>query len=194
MDTWDLGAAFTLVGPAPAEPITVAEVKGHLRINPGQTFEDALIGTYIAAARSRFEAVTGRQIIRADFDLYLDRFPLGRTPLTVRKTPLVSVSAIKWYDTADVETTIAPADYLVDTVREPGRILLRGAASWPTGLREVQGARIRLTAGAVVDVAAVDGAVKRVLYDLVAAYYRRGGQDPAEVDAWLAPFTLVSLA
>jgi uncharacterized phiE125 gp8 family phage protein len=44
--------------------------------------------------------------------------------------------------------TVSASDYLVDTVREPGRIVLKDGKSWPADtLREVNGVVVRYVAG-----------------------------------------------
>ena len=52
--------SLTLITPAAAEPITLAEARAQCRIDG--TDEDALLTIAIAAARSRAEHETGRRV------------------------------------------------------------------------------------------------------------------------------------
>lgn len=46
-----------------SEPVTLTEIKVHLRLNPGATGEDAALAAMLIAARSLCEAFTGRTIV-----------------------------------------------------------------------------------------------------------------------------------
>jgi uncharacterized phiE125 gp8 family phage protein len=61
--------------------------------------------------------------------------------------PLVSVTSITSYGSTDGATVMSTSDYTVDIVSEPGRIATRNGSAWPSSLRTVDGAVVRLTAG-----------------------------------------------
>jgi len=61
---------------APAElPVSLATVKAHLRIDPSNTTEDALITLYIQAATSFAEEFTRRHFITREIETFRDFFP-----------------------------------------------------------------------------------------------------------------------
>lgn len=64
---------YALIHPPQAEPLTLAEVKAHLRLDGGD--EDALLAALIRTAREHLERTTGLCLIRQTRRLYLDRWP-----------------------------------------------------------------------------------------------------------------------
>ena len=135
-----------IVTVAPAEePLTLAEAKSHLRVDG--TDEDTYIASLIAAARERAESETWRALVTQTLRAHLDCWPSANY-IKLPRSPLQSVTHIKYYDESDVATTMAPSDYIVSTAREPGRITLRNGKSWPTStLRAADGIEIEFIAG-----------------------------------------------
>lgn len=111
-----------------SEPLTLTEVKDHLRID--DTDSDDELTLLLAAARSHVETRTNRQLMQATFELTLDRWPGGRE-LVLRMPPLASVTSVTYYDEDEASQTLASGDYHVDTATEPGRIVLKDGESWP---------------------------------------------------------------
>jgi uncharacterized phiE125 gp8 family phage protein len=95
--------------------------------------EDTLLTSYIKTAREIFERRTRRQIMTATWDYYLDSWPKGNS----FKLPfgnLVSVSSIKYKDTAGVEYALTEStDYIVEANgNQCGKIVLPYGVSWPS--------------------------------------------------------------
>jgi uncharacterized phiE125 gp8 family phage protein len=130
---------------APAvEPVTVSEAKTHLRVDTSD--DDTYIGALITAVRMKFEEETGRALITQTYDYYLHEVPGAKIRLP--KPPLQSVTSVKFVDTSAVETTVTSTDYIVDTTRTPGVVVLKYDKTWPSvTLRETGGVRIRFVAG-----------------------------------------------
>lgn len=148
-------------------PVTLAEAKQQLRLEPDQSDDDALITGLIATAVEQAERWTGRALIRQVWRMFLDAWP-GEAPgnawegiregpssliapspaeVWLAKLPLISVAHVKTYDDSDVASSWAPSNYVVDTASEPGRIVPRKGASWPTPGRAANGIEIEFTAG-----------------------------------------------
>lgn len=67
-------ATFNLVtAPALSSPVTLDEAKNHLRVNVAD--DDALIQSHLEAATERVELETGRQLLTARRELWLDSTP-----------------------------------------------------------------------------------------------------------------------
>lgn len=140
----DRMAGLYLVTEPAYEPVTVEEVKDHLRIDI--TTDDTLISNMITAARQYCEEIQGRAYLTQTWDWYMDDFP--KTPIDVPYPPLQSVTHIKYTDTDDTETEVDSDDYRVDIYSEPGRINLAYGESWPsTTLKTINGVVIRFVAG-----------------------------------------------
>ena len=128
-----------------AEPVTSAEVKTHSRIDTSA--DDAYIDTLIVSARKSIETLTGRALINQTWDLSMDLEP-GLSILRLPLPPLSSVTSIKYYSEADVESTYATTNYRVDTSdSQGGRISLRDGRTWPTDMRYTNGLIVRFVAG-----------------------------------------------
>lgn len=137
--------ALQLITPPTREPLSLAETKAHLRIDG--TDEDNLIRALIPSARRYCEGFLNRALLTQTWDLWLDAFP-GKDHIDIPLPPLQSVTHIKYYDTDGTEATMDSADYIVDAVSEPGRIVLAYGESWPsTILRPAKGVVMRFVAG-----------------------------------------------
>lgn len=129
---------------APArEPLTLEEVKDHLRVD-GSDSDLMLLGT-LRAARQYLEAVTGRAFITRTLDAYYDAWPAAR--LRLPQPPLQSVTAVYYTDENGVEQTLSAAVYQVETVPEPGEVVREHDQSWPTLNEGLAVVRVRLVAG-----------------------------------------------
>ena len=62
----------------------------------------------------------------------LSRVRSQRKREAARSPPLVSVTKIEYYDTADVKYTLATSVYTADTISVPGLVHLKYNQSWPT--------------------------------------------------------------
>ncbi|MGG2476239.1 head-tail connector protein, partial [Rhizobium sp. BR5] len=84
---------YALIHPPQVEPLTLAEVKAHLRLDTAE--EDALLAALIRTAREHLERTTGLCLIRQTWRLYLDRWPpngvilIGKGPVQVIETIVV---------------------------------------------------------------------------------------------------------
>ena len=112
------------------EPVSIGEVKIHLRLTDDTTEDDMLL-SLISAAREWCESYIGRALGVKTLELLLDDFPASDV-LCLPCPPLVSVTSIKYRDSSGTETTMSAADYIVDIDRDPGRVVLAYGKSWPS--------------------------------------------------------------
>jgi uncharacterized phiE125 gp8 family phage protein len=139
-----------VVTPPGSEPVSLTEAKAHLRVL--HTAEDTLIGTLITAARQRAEAYLGRALITQTRELTLDRWPTalmdGHEDIVLPGGLVTSVTSVKYTNTDGTEATWAGANYVLDTLREPGRITRAYGISWPALRPGPNGVRVRYVVGA----------------------------------------------
>lgn len=148
-----------------AEPLTVDEAKEHMLVEFND--DDALISALIVAAREYCEKVQNRAIITQTRDKWLDEWPA--VDYIEIKSPLASVTHIKYYGADNTEYTMANTDYFVDSKSFVGRVGLAYDVSWPTTtLRPFNGVNIRYVCGA----ATAEQIVKEGLLLLVGHLYR----------------------
>ena len=127
--------------PPLAEPVTLAELKAHLRIDAGD--EDALLEGLIRVARAHLEAVTGVALMSQGFRLLLDDWPRGSV-IQLMRTPVQTVDAIVVYDADGEPQTLALTDMLLDAAARPARLVIRER---PRPGQPINGIEIEFTAG-----------------------------------------------
>ena len=113
-----------------------------------ESHEDTLITAWIIAARKEAEKILGRVLITQTWDYSLDAWPPGLV-MKFPKPPLISVTHIKYKDSAGVESaTWSSANYIQDITTLPGRIGLAYGKSWPsTVLQPVLGITVQIVCG-----------------------------------------------
>jgi uncharacterized phiE125 gp8 family phage protein len=111
------------------QPIDMAVVKQHLKRfdNSDDTY---IYGLMIAAMESA-EVATHRQIISAEWELILDRFPTGLEPIKLPRPPWRATNYVKYYDTSGVLTTWDSANYETAGFKEPAEITPAYGKVWP---------------------------------------------------------------
>ena len=136
----------TVVTPPTVEPLTITDMKARGRIFGND--EDGLIHAYIKAARNQVEQDTGIALLTQTRDVFFDGGGLGGSvPFDLPWPPLQSVTWIKTYSTAGVQSTWDASNYHVDASSMPARIALTDAGIWPTDLRVFQPWSLRMVVG-----------------------------------------------
>lgn len=135
-----------LVTPPATRPLTLTEVKLHLREDSSD--QDAVIELLLRAAVEHNdgpEGFLGRALIDQTWDLYLDEFPVGAIEIPL--PPLIEVVGVFYNDSAGDEQEWSATNYIVDNANEPARLLIAGSGSWPTISTDANAVRIRFRAG-----------------------------------------------
>lgn len=120
--------SYTLVTAPAEEPISRAQAKLHLRVDDGDTSQDAIIDALIVAARRWCEQYTGRALVQQTWDLRLDRV-YGE--IQIGKVPVQSVTSVSYIDTDGNTQTLSTTLYDVDVYSEPARITKAFDEVWP---------------------------------------------------------------
>jgi uncharacterized phiE125 gp8 family phage protein len=140
---------LSLVTAPSAEPVSLAEAKAHLRVS--HPSDDALIATYLMAARAAAENYTRRALAVQTFDQTFDYdYPCshdGRPRLVLLRSPLVSVTSVSYVDTAGATQTLNPSQYLVDAIGIEGRIEPAYGVTWPEVRDQMAAVTVRFVAG-----------------------------------------------
>ena len=181
-----------ILGTAPtSEPVTTAEAKSHLRVDVSD--DDTLIDTYVAAARQALEEINGRSLFTTTWKMIVDGWP-SAPYFVLPRPPLASVTTIDYIDSDNVSTTWSSANYIVETLRTPGRVHLAEDAIWPSAsLREASPITISYVAGwsAVAD---IPQRYKQAILLLVGHYYENRENVVSGVIPRTVPFGFESLA
>jgi uncharacterized phiE125 gp8 family phage protein len=135
-----------LITPPSIYPITEDEAQEHLRMSDDELIaQPNLMGRLIAGAVQFTEEYTWRSLITQAWDYYLDTWPAERF-IRLPKPPLQEVTGVYYTPLDDDEQEFT--GFSVDTVSEPGRIVLDYGESWPSDtLETVNGIRIEFVCG-----------------------------------------------
>jgi uncharacterized phiE125 gp8 family phage protein len=147
---------------APAEePVSVTEAKAQLRIDGSDN--DTLITSLIKACRDEAERFMHRAFVTQTITMKLDSFPSTICPV---RSPLISVTSIKYIDTAGSEQTLDSSYYTVDTYSEPARIVEAYGKTWPSTQSTINAVEVVYVAGWGA-ATAVPNAIKQGIISLV---------------------------
>src|SRR5690606_15085535 len=109
---------FRTVEPA-AEPVTLLDVKAHLRI--AHDSEDAILEGLVRAAREDVERSARVALIDQDWRLVLDKWPVGgHAQLAIH--PVREILSVTAYGSEGEASLIDPARYQLDALSRPARL------------------------------------------------------------------------
>lgn len=138
---------FLVTAPV-AEPVSLDEVKLHLRVD--STAEDDLIAGLNTSARDYAESFTQRAIPRQTWDWKRDGFGCA-SEFYLPKAPCISVTSITYLDTNGDSQTLSTDVYGTDLPVGPharaGRIYLKYQQSWPQTRDIPNAVTVRFVAG-----------------------------------------------
>jgi len=158
-----------LVTDSTVEPVSVSEVKNHLRVTDNS--EDALLAGLITSARKIVEQFTRRTLVNQTWRLYLDQFPY-RSTIELPFPPLASVTHIKYYDQDGALQTLPASEYQTDNRSTPGLIVLTENGAWPlTEGDKVNAVEIEFIAGYGATAAAVPSPIRLAITHLVSHWF-----------------------
>lgn len=104
-------------------PVSLAEFKRNLHIGtqdePDVT-NDLYLQEILDSITEQVQTDIGRRIARETWTLYLDDFP--SVDLAITLGPVAAISTVKYYNTANVLTTMAATDYLLDNLEMTARL------------------------------------------------------------------------
>ena len=152
------------VAPA-AEPVTLAEVKAHLRLSHAS--EDDLLNGLVRAAREDLERATGLALINQAWRLALDAWPSQGCAL-LALYPVREILSVTAFGSEGEASLIDPADYLLDPLSRPARLHLDKR---PEPLRVFNGIEIDFSAGFGEAGTDVPDLLRRAILVLVAHWY-----------------------
>lgn len=180
------------------EPCTLSEVKTAIRVDHDE--EDALISSYISAARGNLEQLTQRSFMDQTWILSAQKWP-GRD-VELPYGPVQSVSSVKYYDADEVQQTLDSSLYQVDLDSDLCRIRPTPDDTWPT-IYPGRYDAIEITyvtgyGGGSSGSNDVPSQLKVAIYLLVGHYYRNreavvfasANELPMGVKALIAPFVV----
>ncbi|HWU62291.1 MAG TPA: head-tail connector protein [Ensifer sp.] len=170
-----------IIAPPAAEPLTLAQVKTHLRLDGSA--EDALLTGLIAAARAYLEATTGLALITQTLRFYLDDWPAdGLIQLAI--APLQTLQSVTLYDAAGNPQAVSLDGHVLDSASMPARLFL---ATQPPAGRPLNGIEIDVVAGFGNTGTEVPDTLTRAMLMQVALMYELRGAVPSDMQPAAVP-------
>ncbi len=122
---------LSLVTAPAAEPLSLVEVKDHLSVE--DTDHDPLLAGFLVSVREGldgWDGTMGRALMTQTWDMQIGAFA---RKIEIPLPPLQSITSVKYFDTSDVEQTVASTVYRVETAG--GFIERIDGQSWPSDVR-----------------------------------------------------------
>lgn len=172
---------IALVSPPASEPVTVAELKLHARVDISD--DDDLLTGLIQAAREWVEGYTARRLIMRTETLLLDSFP-SCDRIVIPVAPLQAIGAVTYLDQDGASTTLSSSAYVTDVNGPVGVVALKTGQTWPSltsSQRPVNAVRVAFTSG-YASADAVPASLKLAVKMLAAHFYEnREATTPIDV-------------
>jgi uncharacterized phiE125 gp8 family phage protein len=184
---------YVCIAPPAAEPLALADIKAHLRIDGAE--EDLLLPGLAKAAREHLERATGLSLVSQGWRFHLDGWP-DSGALEIARGPVSHVLAVRVFDELGEEDELNLAGHVLDGIRRPARLWLRET---PSARRAINGIEVDFTAGFGESGADVPDTLKRAMLVHVAHMYEFRGAVPVEMqpagvpegyDRLIAPFLM----
>ncbi len=158
--------ALSRIAASNIQPLSLTETKEHLRVSFAK--EDGLISRHIVAAKDALEKGTRLQLLVASWKQLFDGFPqFDHERIELGKSPLVSVAAVKYFDTSGVLQTWAASEYTVEVFSGPdaerGEVFPKPDKEYPLTRRIPNAVTIEFDAGYGVAASDVPEDIKQEL-------------------------------
>ena len=146
--------------------LTTAEIKSHLKVDT--TADDTLIDNLRDAATNSAQEYTNRFFTTTTLTQYADKWS---EISELYKSPLQSISHIKYYDTNNVLQTLAASVYISDSSAMPPRIALAPDQTYPDLADRIAAIRVEYIVG-VTTADLVDKAIKQAVLLTIGHWYQ----------------------
>ena len=174
--------SLTQITPPTSEPVSLSEAKAHCRVTGSE--EDGLIAGYLLAAREYVETHTRRTMLTQTWEQIED--VLG-DEIRLRKAPILSITSVRYLDTAGVEQTLAANQYrLIRRATGEAVIVPAFNVTWPVVQAVEAAVTVRFVAGYGASSGSIPEAIRQAILLLVGHWYAHReavtiGAAPAEV-------------
>jgi len=160
---------YILLTDSASEPVSLSEVKTHLRIDT--TDYDNILTPLIKTARNLAESYTGRDFINKTWELYLDCFKNG---LEIEKTKLQSITSIQ-YLLNNTLTTFDSSKYYLTKSSNYSQIFLKENESFPSFDNIKQAIKITFISGYGATSSDIPQGLKNALLNHIAYLFENAG-------------------
>jgi uncharacterized phiE125 gp8 family phage protein len=181
---------YNVTVPAAATPVTLSEVKTHLKIDTSDASEDSYLNMLINAATDFGEKYTGRDFINKTYTTFRNGFI---EPLELRRSKVSTITSMAYLKDG-VFTTINADVYSFENVNNFPYIYLNDGKSWPMDIDCLpQSLRIIFVSGYGESASDVPGDLKLALLNHIAFMYENRGDCSGDCNASNLPSNTKSI-
>ena len=131
------------VDTAAASPVyTTAQMKTFLKVDVSD--DDTLIDNLIEAATESCQIYTNQYFINTVVTQYSDNW---KEFYSLYKSPVVSITHVKYYDSDDTQQTLASSNYVLDNISKPARIGVSVTGDLPNLSTRINAVEVKYTVG-----------------------------------------------
>ncbi len=133
--------------PPASEPVVLADMRAHSRIDAVDTAQDDVLTLCIQAARAHIENSTGRAMLTQTIRQTLDEFPPCGEPIVLMRSPVQSITSVTYTDTNGTTQTMSPSDYVTSIGQGISQVGLAGVNQWPAARIQPGAVQVTFVAG-----------------------------------------------
>jgi len=159
--------AFKVVTAATENPITLTEAKTHLKVDT--TADDTFITNLIKSATSSAQEYTNRFFIQTTIQQVGDKW---EDISNLFKSPVLSVTNIKYVDPDGTLQTLNTDIYFLDDVNKPARIGLKPNQSYPQIINRLNAVQVNYIVGLAAGPDEVDEGIRQALLLTIGNWYQ----------------------
>ena len=145
---------------------TTAEAKDFLKVDT--TADDTLIDNLIKAATQSCEEYTNQYFLDTLVTQYSDNW---LEVYRLYKSPVSTLTHIKYYDSSDTLQTLAASNYILDNVSKPARIGLAVDGELPTLADRINAVEVKYTVGYGENSTDVPDGIKQAVLFTIGNWY-----------------------
>lgn len=135
---------YELVTEPAAKPLTLTQVKEHLRIDVTDTTDDDYLNVLIDVATDYAEKYTKRDFITRTWRTYRDCFPYVNnyncsgydSVFVLRKAPVQSITSVEYLDSDNNTQAFDSSNYYIPKTNRFTQIVLDKNKSWPSDISD----------------------------------------------------------
>ena len=165
----------TVIQPRTWLPLSLGEIKAHLRFDHLSGEDDALLTQYQEAALATWGDESGSHnwaITAQRIRVGLPGWPLGQQEFKLPWPPLRALVQVDYVDPDGVTQTLDPATYELDKISQPARLRLAPGQSWPPLADRMTPVSLTLDVG-YADLSEVPAPIKQALLLTIEAWHPR---------------------
>ena len=158
--------SLKVVTPSGVPLFTTAEAKDFLKVDT--TADDTLIDNLVLAATESCQIYTNQYFFKTVVEQYSDTWV---NIYTLYKSPVSSITHIKYYDSDDTEQTLSSSNYILDDVSKPARIGLAVDATLPDLADRINAVHVNYSVGYGTTSADVPQGIKQAVLLTLGNWY-----------------------